>query len=230
MILLVSCKKEREQINVTSGEEATTGCILQTGNPSGRSYNTTEVEPFTCTNSHCGFMPLNRKNYWVYLDSFYNNGSFVSARYDTLRFTQNWRSTTDGLVWWENNIDIGLPQVIYANDSTIFKMEDRMFTEDMLDVRKEFTLYSGDSARYITSFTDNAAICRSLKISSPLSTKAGEFSDLLYFDKNAPFFRRDQVFFKPGIGVIRYVQEKAAMGSPVVKLQQTSTLVSFHLE
>lgn len=230
MIFLASCKKEKEFNPVQTGEETSKGCILQKGNPSGSSYNSSEVEPFTCTSSHCGLMPLNRKNYWIYLDSFYNNGSFVSARYDTLRFTQNWRSTSDGLIWWESNIEIGLPQVIYANDSAIFKLEDRMFTEDMLDVRKELTLFTGDSTRYITSFSDNAAICRSLKISSPMTTKAGQFSDLVYFDKNAPYFRRDQIFFKPGIGVIRYIQEKAVMGSPSVKLQQTSTLVGYHLE
>lgn len=229
MIFLASCKKDKASF-IVPVEESTVACIQQTGNPSGRSYTAIELEAFTCTSSHCGFLPLNRKNYWIYLDSIYDNGVFVKAQYDTLRFIQNWRSSTDGLVWWESNIEIGLPQVLYANDSTIFKLEDRMFTQDMLDVRKDLTTYNGDSTRYITSFSDNAAICRSLKLTEPITTNAGQFSDLVYFDKNAPFFRRDQIFFKPGIGVIRYVMEKAVMGNPVVKLQQVSTLVRYHIE
>lgn len=230
MIFLVSCKKEKDLKFGAPEEQAATPCILQTGNPTGRSYTSAEVESYTCTSSHCGLIPLNRKNYWVYEDSIFDNGVFVRAQKDTLRFTRNWRSMTDGLVWWESNISIGLPDVFYANDSTIFKLEDRMFTNDMLDVRKDYTLYTGDSARYITSFTDNAAICRSLKMNSTLQTAAGNFTDYIYYEKNAPYFRRDQTFFKPGIGVIKYIQEKSIMGSPYVKLQQVSTLVGYHIE
>lgn len=230
MIFLASCKKEKDLTIDPPAEEVAAVCIPQTGNPTGRSYTTAEVEAYTCTSSHCGFMPLSRKNYWVYQDSIFNNGVFERVQLDTLRFTQNWLSKTDGLVWWESNISVGLPEVFYSNDSTIFKMEDRMFTDDMLDVRKEFALSAGDSARYITSFSDNAAICRSIKMSSTLQTPAGNFSDLVYFDKNAPYFRRDQVFFKPGVGVVKYIQEKAVMGNPSIKLQQVSTLVGYHLE
>jgi hypothetical protein len=63
-----------------------------------------------------------------------------------------------------------------------------------------------------------------------LETAAGNFSGYIYYEKNAPYFRRDQTYLKPGIGVIRYVQEKAVMGYPQVKLTQVSTLVAYHIE
>jgi hypothetical protein len=231
MIFLVSCKKESVLVPpVLQESPSMSSCIPQTGNPSGRSYTSAEVEPYTCTSSHCGLIPLNRKNYWVYQDSLFNNGIFDRVQVDTLRFTRNWRSLTDGLIWWESNISIGLPEVFYANDSTIFKLEDRMFTNEMLDVKRDYTLYSGDSTRYITSFSDNAAICKSKKMYTSLETAAGNFSGYIYYEKNAPYFRRDQTYLKPGIGVIRYVQEKAVMGYPQVKLTQVSTLVAYHIE
>jgi hypothetical protein len=50
------------------------------------------------------------------------------------------------------------------------------------------------------------------------------------FEKKAPFFRKDQVFFKPGLGVVKYFYEEAPMGSMVMDMQKISTLVSAHLE
>ncbi len=105
-----------------------------------------------------------------------------------------------------------------------------MFTEGIVDVKKEYGLFEGDSLQYLTAFEDAAAIGRSIKMSTTLSTAAGEFNNYLFIEKNARNFRKDQVYFKPGVGVIKYRLEKAVMGSPVVKLQQVSTLVGYHLE
>ncbi|MBI5372283.1 MAG: hypothetical protein HZA79_09710 [Sphingobacteriales bacterium] len=225
ILSLASCRKDSLQIPVVKA-----ACLVQTGNPAGRTYSSDSVRAFTCTTSHCGILPLNTRNYWVYEDSVFNNGVFQKVQYDTLRFTSTLKSLSDGLVWWESNIAVGLPERLYTNDSTLFKMENRMFASGIIDAKKEYGLFAGDSLRYLSGFEDAAAIARSLKTNSVLSTPAGDFSGYLYFEKNARNYRKDQVFFQPGIGVIRYVREMASMGNPFIKLQQVSTLVSYHLE
>lgn len=225
ILFLVACKKETLSVPVVKEP-----CSIQTTNPLGRSYSSDSVISFTCTGSYCGIVPLNNKNYWVYADSIYADGVFQHVQLDTLRISGNYRSLMDGLIWWETSFEVGLPAKMYASDSALFKIEDRMFTEGIKDVKKEYGLFEGDSLRYITAFEDAAAIGRSLKMNTTLSTPAGDFSDFLFVEKNARNFRKDQVWFKPGIGVIKYRQEKAQMGSPVVKLQKIATLVEYHFE
>ncbi len=224
-LFLLSCKKESFVTPAT--EEA---CLIQTGDPSGRSYSADSLVAFNCTSKYCGILPLSTKNYWVYEDSVFSKGVFLRVQYDTLRFTRTWKSLADGLVWWESNISAGLPEKLYANDSSIFMMEDRLFIPGIMDVKKDYTLFPGDSIRFLFSFSDNAAICRSLKVRTAFQTPAGTFSDYIYYEKNAPYFRKDQTWLKPGIGVIKYIREKAVLGSPQVKLDQISTLISYHIE
>jgi hypothetical protein len=149
---------------------------------------------------------------------------------DTLRFTQSVRTVTDGLTWWKPNISIGLPDHMYVNDSAFFKLETRMFNQDFMDVRSEFAVCTGDSARYLTNFEDAAATGRTVKLKEAVVVNGNSYTDCLYFDKNARSYRRDQLYIKPGVGVVRYIQEKAPMGSPFVKLTQVSTLIKYHLE
>ena len=205
-------------------------CIVQTDNPKGRSYSSDSVVSYICTSKHCGILPLSSKNYWIYEDSIFSDGVFTKVQFDTLRYLINKKSLADGLVWWEGNISVGLPDVLYANDSSFFELADRMFTPGIMDVKKEFGLFSGDSLRYLTSFEDAAALGRSLKIETPLETTAGTFDNCFYFEKNARNYRKDQVYFKPGIGVVKYIQEKAPIGQREIKLQQVSTLLAFHIE
>lgn len=205
-------------------------CQWQTENPAGRSYSADAVVAFTCTDKHCGLLPLSTKNYWVYEDSIFNNGVLLRVQFDTLRFTTTRRSAPDGLIWWEPSLSVGLPSIIYTNDSAFFTLADRLFAPGMMDARKEYAIPAGDSARYLTSFEDIAAFGRSIRLSEPVESPAGSFTDCIYFEKNARFFRRDQLFFKPGIGIIKYIQEKAPAGSPTIKLQQVSTLVAVHIE
>jgi hypothetical protein len=205
-------------------------CELQTANPAGRSYTADSLVTFTYTQKHCGILPMSTKNYWIYEDSIFADGVFKKVQFDTLRYLTTKKSLSDGLVWWEGNISIGLPDILYANDSSFFDLADRLFTPDIKDVKKEFGLFSGDSLRYLTSFDDAAAMGRSLKLETPLQTTIGTFDDCLYFEKNARNYRKDQVFFKPGVGVVKYIMEKAPIGQRVIKLQQVSTLVGFHIE
>ena len=82
---------------------------------------------------------------------------------------------------------------------------------------------------YLTNFEDVAAMGKAVKINETYNTPAGSFNDCILFEKKAPFSRRDQVIFKPGVGVLRYTSE-IAMRSPEFKMQEVSTLVSFHLD
>jgi hypothetical protein len=205
-------------------------CILQTANPSGQSYASESIVAFNYTQKHCGILPLSSKNYWIYEDSIFSDGVFSKVQIDTLRYLTTKKSLSDGLIWWEGNISVGLPDVLYANDSSFFELADRLFSPDIMDVKKDFGLFPGDSLRYLTSFEDAAALGRSLKIEATLKTSAGTFDDCFYFEKNARNYRKDQVFFKPGIGVVKYIMEKAPIGQRVIKLQQVSNLVSFHIE
>lgn len=205
-------------------------CEFQTGNPSGKSYADDSVVAYTCTSKHCGLFPLSTRNYWIYEDSVFNDGVFVKVQYDTLRYTSNKKSLPDGIIWWESNINVGLPNLLYANDSSFFGLSERLFIPGYMDVKKEFGLFPGDSIKYLTSFDDIAAQGRSLKIGNALKTLNDSFDNCLYFEKLARNYRKDQVYFKEGIGVVKYIHEKAPVGQRVIKLQQVSTLIAYHIE
>jgi len=226
-ILFTACTKEKFAPQFT---KATVPCEVQTANPAGHSYDDDSIVVFNGSPKHCGMLPLSKGNYWVYEDSIFNDGVFVKVQLDTLRFETTYKSLPDGLIWWEGNLNVGLPDRLFANDSAFYKIEDRLFTQDIIDAKKDFSLFPGDSLRYLASFEDNAAQGRSLKLTDAVKTPAGTYEGCLYFEKNARNFRKDQVFFKPGIGVLRYVQEKAPMGQPRILLQQISTLVAYHIE
>ncbi|MBC7947298.1 MAG: hypothetical protein H7Y42_05425 [Chitinophagaceae bacterium] len=206
-------------------------CISQFVNPSGRSYECSNVAAISYTSSHCGLLPLHRNNYWVYLDSIFENGAFDRVQFDTLRITNSFRTLTDSLVWWETKGVVGLPVLMYANDSAIFQLSNRYFTSECIkDVKKSYSLFPGDSIKYLSSFDDNAAMGRSIRISGELVSPAGHFNDCILFEKNAPRFRNEKVYFKPGIGVVKYSNSEAAMGSQTVLVRKISTLLAYHIE
>jgi len=225
-ILFSACRKD----NFAPETDTVIPCQLQKDNPAGRSYTADAVIPFTCTEKHCGILPLSSKNYWVYEDSIFNNGVFLRVQLDTLRYTSNKKTLSDGLVWWEGNLFVGLPEILYANDSAFFALSERSFIPDILDAKREFNIPVGDSIKYLTSFEDAAATGRTLKLQTPVLTSFGTFNDCLYFEKNARSYRKDQVFFKPGLGVIKFIHEKAPLGERAIKMQQISTLVGVHIE
>jgi hypothetical protein len=226
VLFLAACEKDNFEAPVVIPEP----CEMQTANPAGRSYPSDSVVSYICTSKHCGIMPLSTKNYWIYEDSIFSDGVFLRVQFDTLRFTTNYK-TADNVIWWQkNSVSIGLPETLYANDSAFFSLADRMFTAGIKDVKKDYSLFPGDSLRYLASFEDAAAMGRSLKLITAISTPAGSYSGCLYFEKNARNYRKDQVYFKPGIGVVKYIQEKAPMGDWTIKLQQISTLIKYHIE
>jgi hypothetical protein len=223
-LFLVACNKA--EISVEKSEP----CVNQAADPAGKSYTSDAIVPFTCTEKHCGLLPLSSRFYWVYADSLFDNGVFQKVVMDTLRFTSNRKTQPDNMVWWESDYQVGLPSILYTNDSAIYSLGERMFIPGILDARKEYGLFAGDSVKYLTSFEDAAAMGRSVKVSNPVKTEAGSFSNCLFFEKHARSYRRDQVFFKPGIGVVRYVHEEAPMGQRELKLQRVATLVRYFIQ
>lgn len=224
--LFASCMKEDFTPLAIPAEP----CKLQTDNPSGRSYVGHAVLSYDCADKYCGMLPLSTGNYWVYMDSVFTDGIFTTARLDTLRYTTTFKTLPDGLVWWKGSINVGLPDRMYANDSTFFKLEQRLFIPGIIDAKKDYSLFPGDSVRYLASFDDVAAQGRSLKLKTAMNTPAGNFSDCIYFEKNARNYRKDRVYFKRGIGVLKYIREMAPVGEREIKMQQISTLVAYHIE
>lgn len=203
-----------------------TNCVPAKENPAGRTYSGEWVATFDCTENFCGIMPMSRLSYWVYEDSIYNEGVFSHVVLDTLRFSRQVKTIQDGLVWWKPNREIGLPELMYANDSSFFSLTERNFSPGTWDSKKDFGLFAGDSIRFQASFSDIAATGRGLHMYTPIETDMGKLSDYFYFEKLARNYRRDQVWIKPGIGVIRYTTEQANAGYPrVVTLRKVSTLV-----
>ena len=204
-------------------------CLVQTGNPDHQSYSVSNFSATTYPGKHCGLVPLSSKHYWVYLDSIFDNGNFVSTKYDTLKFTKTYQTQPDGLIWWEANKFVGLPLKTYANDSSIFGLDYRLFTSNtILDSRKEIFLFSQDSLRYITSFGDEAAIGRALHCN--FSSRVATFTNCLFFEKYSPMYRRDQVYLQPGLGVVKFIHQEADQGSPEIQTRQISTLISFNIQ
>jgi len=225
-MLMLSCNKDNH-----FPVPVHTICETQLENPSGRSYSSDSIIAFTCYKNLCGILPVSLKNYWVYEDSLFVDGKFSQTRLDTLRFSNSWKSLADDLIWWQSNIEVGLPPLLYSNDSSLFQMNNRLFTSGIKDVKKEFGLFAGDSVKYLTSFSDDAAaLGRSVKIGTAIKTRAGTFTNCLFFEKNARNYRRDGIYFSPGIGVVKYVHEIAPMGTFNVQLQKISTLIAFHIE
>jgi hypothetical protein len=229
-LLFFSCKKEQLVDQKIIAQAMEIPCLTQTANPAGLSYPSDAVIEIEYSQKHCGFMPLSRMNYWVYEDSIFTDGVFTRVQYDTLRYIKTYESQPDKLIWWESNISLGIPEILYANDSALFRIEDRMFTPDIKDAKKDFAFFEGDSIKYLTSFRDIAAVGRSVKMFTPSITPAGVFNEWILFEKYARNYRRDQVYFRPGLGVIRYTLEKAPLGQRTILLQQVSTLVAFHIE
>ncbi len=69
--LLTACsKKETAQDlpNTQPTKQQPETCIPQTANPTGRSYQMTDVQNYNCGNKFCGLISISTRNYWVYLD------------------------------------------------------------------------------------------------------------------------------------------------------------------
>ena len=231
-LFFTACRKENNFVNELPPMNIPVAelCNPQTDTPANRSYSTDSVVAVQYSQSNCGLIPLSNKNYWVYKDSMFADGVFQTVKFDTLRYTAKFKSLNDGLIWWQSNMYAGIPELLYANDSSLFEIGDRLFTQGIKDVRKDYSLFAGDSIRYLANFQDAAAMGRSIKLQGDYMVSGDTYSDCIFFEKNARDYRRDRVYFKPGLGVVKYIHEKSPMGQRSIKLQQVLTLVDHHIE
>lgn len=206
-----------------------TACILQTGNPHLKTYTADSVTAAGSHYKHCGLLPLSPAYQWFYEDSvFTTSGSFSSLQNDTLQFSPQYR-TADDLVWWAGDKYIGLPGLLYANDSSLFSLDKQLFVvPEVMAARREYHFYPEDSVRYLTSFSDMGAVGKAIRQQSPVTTPAGSFSGCILYEKNAPGYRRERIWFMPGIGVVRFTQELAGSNGQL-KLRRISVLSAYQL-
>src|SRR5215212_3085439 len=80
-VFFCACKKE----HLETAED----CLVQTDNPDQRSYSANDVSYYSYIKKHCGLIPFSSKHYWIYLDSTFNDGVFVTATFDTLQFEKS---------------------------------------------------------------------------------------------------------------------------------------------
>ncbi|MCX8020243.1 MAG: hypothetical protein N2747_07100 [Chitinophagaceae bacterium] len=231
LIFLISCSRSINDFEQPEPvlHSQRSSCTVPVANPLGRSYLTDSLKNIPVTDKYCGLLPLHGKAYWIYLDSLFENGVFKKVQYDTLRFS-SLKSSDDNLVWWETSMDIGIPKRVYATDSALYGLQFRFFQHTYSDVYRDYFLFNGDSVRYLARFDDIAAQGRSLKWPDTYAVPAGEFSHVIYFEKHARNYRKDVIYFVPGVGILKYYREKAPMGTPTLKTEKISTLVAFRLE
>ena len=170
-------------------------------------------------------MPLGRKNYWVYLDSLYDdNGQFTMTRIDTLRFTQTHRSP-DSLIWWSPNKWKGFLHYNYSTDSVLYTLGSRWGFG--LQLPWAYPI-SQDSLETDCPYSDHSTFCKAWKIPGTVSVPAGNFTQCIRFLKKW-FIGQDIDFdFKPGVGVLKF-RFYVITGNQRTYLQ-TSTLLSYHIE
>jgi len=205
-------------------------CINQTTNPVDNSYFEGDVKTINYSGNHCGLLPLNSGNYWIYEDSIFDNsGNLKTVQLDTLSYTKTIR-TPDNLIWWEGNKNVGLPNQVYSSNTAIYGLQRGFFIADSFYSKKEFYEVEKDSASYYSAFGDIFAVGKVVRKSELIQTNLGAFTNYILFEKYAPGYRRDRVYFAPGFGVIKYTSEYYNPPGPPSKmfLQIKSTLVGFH--
>ena len=176
-------------------------------------------------------MPLSSKSYWIYQDSIFDNtGNFKITKLDTLRYNKTFQ-TPDKLIWWEANKDIGLPKNIYSSTTAIYGLQKGTFMADSMYSKREFYDAAADTS-FLAGFSDIVAFGKIINKTEILQTEAGSFSEYILFEKYAPGYRRDRVYFVPGLGVIQYTSEYyKAPGPPSnMKILIKSSLVSYYAE
>lgn len=223
-VLSLSCQRNTETVPTD------TTCIHNSITPSN-SYSGMNNLPITVNDSsYCGYLPLNKKNYWVYLDSVYNtNGDFSHTQTDTLRFLET-RRTADGITWWSQAlvngryVPAGFPTFIYSTDSTVYFISWRGAGA------RWFGVIPADSVVESCHYADFSQTCISRKIQGRVTVPAGDFSNCLKFIKTQFLGSYNiEADFKPGIGVLKAWYYTDSMFPPFRRLY-TSTLMEYHIE
>lgn len=237
--IIFGCNKD-SGINVVTNE-----CIHPTPTKiPPRSYNFSTTFPLEITyqQSHCGYLPLGKKNYWVYLDSAfdYNTGQFLNTYIDTLRFVKTYRGT-DSIVWWFPDLyslkfppyNKGFPDYLYSTDTALYTISTGGGPGGTPTAKWFSTLYT-DSVYYFQFWDDTGLTFESFgyKVYSSITVPAGMFENCFFFKQrfNNGFVNNNSgkyIYVKPGVGIIKSKWIGGATGNILIRI---STLLSYYIE
>lgn len=174
--------------------------------------------------NHCGYFPLSRNNYWVYLDSLYdNNGIFVKTVIDTLRFTKTYQAP-DSIIWWEPNINPGVLRFMYSTDSVCYALGGG--DNGGIHLRWFYPIASDSTVEW-PHFSHSTFLGKAYKINTTITTPAGNFSDCLFYQKLLFISGNPMdITFKPYIGILKFKHYNYLTTRPY----KISTLLAYHLE
>ena len=223
-ILISGCKRNDAIIKNPDSQPVVRNCITSTQIPPG--YPLSSLNLIDYNNSHCGYMPLGKKNFWVYLDSIYdNNGLFMETRLDTLRFIKTYQSP-DSIIWWTPNTFIGFLKYNYSTDSALYTLGSRWGYG--LSLKWVYSI-STDSTREDCAYSDYPTECKAWKINNPVIVPAGTFQNCYWYSKIWLLAQTIDFYFKPGVGVLKfwfYYRSPTGIITPL----KTSTLLSYYFE
>lgn len=190
------------------------------------------LAPVQYDQSHCGYLPLGKNNYWVYRDSLfdYQTGQFQSTLIDTLRFKKTYQSE-DSIIWWEPSASIlykGYFDKVYSVDTTVYIMAPGSFG------------YRWPIPVFFPTGTDSAAkmyrwddvfftYTIGKKISINITVPAGSFSNCFLFTTASDFQPSPPGSYRyvvPGVGIIKFKAINLQTGYTTY----TSELLSYHIE
>lgn len=229
VILLVcsGCKK-------TNLDDKTASCPhpIPTTIPQ-RAYTSGFTE-ITYQQSHCGYLPLGKKNYWVFQDSVFdsNTGAFLSTFIDTLRFERTFRFS-DSIVWWMPKITFfpgyfkGYYNLMYSTDTVLYTLGDGG-PGSLPSAKWCFPLHT-DSIHLYPHWSDAGGYeVVGYKLYSPVTVPAGSFNDCsLFIHRWNSTTGGWYIYFKPQVGILKFIVRRGPGGSII---SHTSTLLSYHIE
>lgn len=226
-ILLLACHRDHCDNNPANPSMA---CVRNSTIPYGSYLQLQNLPPSSTDSIYCGYLPLSRKNYWVYLDSVYDqNGIYTHSIRDTLRYTVT-RRLQDGIAWWSTdsvgNLKVWAlyPRFVYSTDSVLYFISERRTGAPFFKAITSDTLIEG------CQYSDHSQICESVKNPNPVVVPAGTFTNCMKFNKTWVLgYYEIETHFKPGIGVLktRYFTDRFTFPFRMIR---TSTLEAYHIE
>ncbi|HNU87481.1 MAG TPA: hypothetical protein PKJ94_04300 [Ferruginibacter sp.] len=229
LVVIFGCKKD-----YTSNKAE--GCTHPTPTKVPKTFYNLGANPMPevqYQQSHCGYLPLGKNNYWVFLDSMfdYQTGQFQYSVIDTLRFTKTLQ-TYDSIIWWVPEFSNyttdykGYYDRMYSTDSTLYTLSEGAFGYKQTVIWGRILVT--DSVYSRPRWSDAGMFeCTDLKLHSPVVVPAGTFTDCSLFVKVWNRRSWQYVYIKPGIGVLRSISKWDPSGNFIAR---TSTLLSYHIE
>ncbi len=196
-------------------------------------FNTSFPVEVTYQQSHCGYLPLGKNNYWVFLDSLfdYNTGQFQNTLIDTLRFERTYRAL-DSIVWWEPKVPSfpahykGYNSMMYSTDTVLYTWGDGG-PGTLPAVKWCYPLYTDSSHTYPTWGDTGYFESLGYKLYTPVTVPAGVFQNCFLFIQRWNGRGGLYIYVKPGTGILK---SRSVGGATGYILTRTSTLLSFHIE